>query len=164
MSRVKHLLSGGYWQDSLSKRWIQAGSAVQNLLQEDRVLQRHLGWVSAKKVDPGIIKVLSLKRKPAFQWISSVATKYCTFTEPPSPQSTWRSGRSLTTNDGDEVAVGSWVIAKQDGRTIFGRINELLVGSEDLVTLEQFKLGGELHPILSWPVLQRPSGEEIISA
>ncbi|KAJ7170371.1 hypothetical protein C8R43DRAFT_837180, partial [Mycena crocata] len=44
MSRVKHLLSGGHWQDSLSKRWIQAGSAVQNLLQEDRVLQRHLGW------------------------------------------------------------------------------------------------------------------------
>ncbi|KAJ7733552.1 hypothetical protein DFH07DRAFT_780573 [Mycena maculata] len=163
MSRVKHLLSGGYWQDSPSKRWIQAGSAVQNLLQTDTVLQRHLGWVSPEKIVPGSIKPLSLKRKPALQWVDSIAARHCAFAEPPSSQSTWRIGQSLTTNDGDKVAVRSWVVARHEGRIIIGRIHELLVGSTSLVTLEQFMFGGELHPIFCWPVLQRPRGEEILS-
>jgi hypothetical protein len=42
MSRVKHILSGSYWREHTSERWIQAGGAVQKVLQNDPVFQRHL--------------------------------------------------------------------------------------------------------------------------
>ncbi|KAJ7618023.1 hypothetical protein FB45DRAFT_1103391 [Roridomyces roridus] len=160
MDRVKHVLCGGYWQ-APSKAWIQAGDAVQDLLQTDVVLQRHLGWVSPAKIDPGSIKPISLQKKPAFKWTQCDAAKYFALGEPPHPESIWRAGHSLTTNDGDKVAVKSWVVAYHEGRTMFGRIHELLAGSTTLVTLEQFIFGGNLHPIFLWPVLRRPSGEEI---
>ncbi len=54
LDRVKHIMSGGYWlHDS---QWVTAGCDVRNLLFENPVLQRHLGWVSQSKAVPGLIK------------------------------------------------------------------------------------------------------------
>jgi hypothetical protein len=50
--RIKHLLSGGYYK-ATDGRWIQAGSGVLRLLREQRVLQRHLGWVPKEPPTPG---------------------------------------------------------------------------------------------------------------
>ncbi|KAK7012711.1 hypothetical protein R3P38DRAFT_3324066 [Favolaschia claudopus] len=159
MSRVKHLLSGGYWKDSHSN-WINSGEAVKDALQTDIVLQRHLGWVSHKQINPGTITPVALKRKPAFEWAASAAAKQSTLMP---PDSVWRAGRSLTTRDGDQVSVGSWVVAKHEGKMIFGRIQELLVGKKHLVNLEQFKIGANRHPVFDWPVLRRPNGTEIVA-
>ncbi|SJL16241.1 uncharacterized protein ARMOST_19761 [Armillaria ostoyae] len=54
LDQVKHVMSSGYWlQDS---QWVTAGCDVHNLLFENPVLQRHLGWVSPSKAVPGLIK------------------------------------------------------------------------------------------------------------
>lgn len=51
MDCMKHLLSGGFWEEDGC--WIQAGKAVQMLLQQNPVLQHHLGWVPAITYTPG---------------------------------------------------------------------------------------------------------------
>ncbi|KAJ3978510.1 hypothetical protein F5890DRAFT_1422552, partial [Lentinula detonsa] len=48
MGRLKHLLSGGFWQQRSScgvLKWVQASDAVCSLLEDVPIIQRHLGWV-----------------------------------------------------------------------------------------------------------------------
>ena len=47
MERLKHILSSGYWKEN--GEWIQAGSKVLQVLQEDTFIQRHLGWAPFRK-------------------------------------------------------------------------------------------------------------------
>ncbi|KAJ7838296.1 hypothetical protein B0H14DRAFT_3700910 [Mycena olivaceomarginata] len=162
MSRVKHFLSGGYWWDAMSKQWIQAGNGVQQILLEDPVFQRHLGWVSPNPTKPGFIKPAPLVKSPVLNWCQTKTSKHWGLGTPPSPQSHWRLGRVLTAKSSDSAGLNSWVIALDSkGGTLFGRISELLVGEESLVTLEQFICGQERHPDFGWPILCRPSGAEI---
>jgi hypothetical protein len=49
MSRMKHILSGGFWLEE--GNWRQASTKVQDVLLRDPVIQRHLGWIT-----PGVIK------------------------------------------------------------------------------------------------------------
>ncbi|KAF7358148.1 hypothetical protein MVEN_00862900 [Mycena venus] len=162
MARVKHFLSGGYWWDSSTKQWIQAGNAVQQILLTDPVFQRHLGWVSPSITDPGSIKPFSLQRRPALKWSQTKTSTHWTSGTAPLPESWWRPGRVLTAQSGDEVALNSWVIALDSGgNTVIGRVTELLVAEKSLVTLEQFICGQERHPDFGWPVLRRPNGPEI---
>ncbi|KAJ7732086.1 hypothetical protein B0H14DRAFT_2314270, partial [Mycena olivaceomarginata] len=162
MSRVKHFLSGGYWWDAMSKQWIQAGNGVQQILLEDPVFQRHLGWVSPNLTKPGFIKPAPLVKSPVLNWCQTKTSKHWGLGTPPSPQSHWRLGRVLTAKSSDSAGLNSWVIALDSkGGTLFGRISELLVGEESLVTLEQFICSQERHPDFGWPILRRPSGAEI---
>ncbi|KAJ7738439.1 hypothetical protein B0H14DRAFT_2638483 [Mycena olivaceomarginata] len=90
MARVKHFLSGGYWWDSSTKQWIQAGNAVQQILLADPVFQRHLGWVSPSITDPGLIKPFSLQRRPALKWSQTKTSTHWTSGTAPLPESWWR--------------------------------------------------------------------------
>ncbi|KAK6971497.1 hypothetical protein R3P38DRAFT_3336712 [Favolaschia claudopus] len=150
MGRVKHLLSGGFWEESPGK-WTQSGVAVQETLQTGAILQRHLGWVPQRKSKYGTIVPLSLKRKPPIKWKDSAAACHSNLAP---KEKGWSVGRSLSTMDGDEVSVSSWVVAKHNGRTVFGRSYELLVGVQHFVTLEQFMVASELHPIFRFIPLQ----------
>ena len=51
--RVKHLLSGGFWRDKDSKRYVQAGKGVQDLFTSDQKLRRRLGWSQPPGSAPG---------------------------------------------------------------------------------------------------------------
>ncbi|KAF8168642.1 hypothetical protein K438DRAFT_1616019, partial [Mycena galopus ATCC 62051] len=162
MGRVKHFLSGGYWWDALGKQWIQAGNGVQQILLKDPVFQRHLGWVSPSQAEPGFIKPAPTKIVPPLEWSQTKASAHWHFGNPPLPESRWRLGRVLTTQSGDQVKVNSWVLALNSaGETVFGRIEELLVGEKSFVALEQFVCSQEPHPEFGWPVLRRPNGIEI---
>ncbi|KAK6966344.1 hypothetical protein R3P38DRAFT_2591130 [Favolaschia claudopus] len=162
MDRVKHLLSGGYWWDSSRSCWIQAGAAVQKILLDDPVFQRHLGWVSPKKIVPGAVKLFPAAKSPPLAWNDTTASKHWLTENPPNPESAWRRGQSLTAQSGDKVAVGSWVWGlNAEGRSVIGRITEILSGARTLVTIEQFICGERPHPEFEWPVLRRPNGAEI---
>ncbi|KAJ7875510.1 hypothetical protein B0H14DRAFT_3547906, partial [Mycena olivaceomarginata] len=162
MDRVKHILSGGYWKDHTSKRWIQAGGAVQKVLHSDPVFQRHLGWVPQVPVVPGKIKPLPAHKKPEVEWKVTGASHHWKKDDPPPPESLWKLGSSVITQSGDKAPLGSWVFCLDSaGRTIIGRIHELLLGQNSLVTIEQFLLSSEPHPDFGWPILRRPRGTEI---
>ncbi|KAJ6607200.1 hypothetical protein B0H10DRAFT_1956459 [Mycena sp. CBHHK59/15] len=166
MDRVKHLLSGGYWWDSRLQQWVQAGEAVLAILQSDRVVQRHLGWVSPTVVSPGTVEPKPLRKNPAVQWQESAASNHWNISNgtPPQPQSPWRFGRTLFAQSGDKIAIKNWVAAKDlQGRTVFGRIYELLTAEKTaFVTLEQFMCSQQAHRDFCWPVLRRPNGQEIV--
>jgi len=49
--RIKHLLSGGFWRDKDTKKYVQAGKAVQELFESDKRLRRRLGW----SLPPGLV-------------------------------------------------------------------------------------------------------------
>jgi hypothetical protein len=51
MDRLKHILSGGYWQKD--GQWVQAGPNVLQVLHSQHVIQRHLGWVPPVSIVPG---------------------------------------------------------------------------------------------------------------
>lgn len=51
MDCVKHILSGGFWQQDGA--WVQAGRSVRSVLHTQPVIQRHLGWAPARKTLPG---------------------------------------------------------------------------------------------------------------
>ncbi|KAJ7729682.1 hypothetical protein DFH07DRAFT_994762, partial [Mycena maculata] len=163
MDRVKHFLSGGYWWNPSLRCWVQAGSAVCRILVEDPVFQRLLGWVPPSKVQPGLIKPAA-KKKPELQWRQTKASIYWNSGLSPPPESMWREGYNLTTQTGDKVMVDSWVVALDStGKSVLGRISELLIGDKSLVTLEQFMRTRERHPDYDWPVLRRPTGPEIVA-
>ncbi|KAJ7314549.1 hypothetical protein DFH08DRAFT_917807 [Mycena albidolilacea] len=161
MDWVKHLLTGGYWWDASAKQWIQAGNGVQQILVKDPVLQCHLGWTSPGQAKPGLIKpapttVLLL------EWSQTKASTHWHFGNSPLPGSRWRLGRVLTMQSGDQVKVNSWVLELNSvGETVFGHIQELLVGGKSFVVLEQFVCSQEPHPELDWPILRRPNGVNI---
>ncbi|KAJ7888627.1 hypothetical protein B0H14DRAFT_3081939 [Mycena olivaceomarginata] len=145
-----------------SKRWIQAGGAVQKVLHSDPVFQRHLGWVPQVPVVPGKIKPLPAHKKPEVEWKVTGASRHWKKDDPPTPESLWKLGSSVITQSGDKAPLGSWVFSLDSaGRTIIGRIYELLLGQNSLVTIEQFLLSSEPHPDFGWPILRRPCGMEI---
>ncbi|KAJ7235144.1 hypothetical protein B0H12DRAFT_1258243 [Mycena haematopus] len=166
MARVKHVLSGGYWWDSHLKQWVRAGEAVLAVLQTDRGVQRHLGWVSPTVVVPGKVEPKPLRKNPVVEWQKSAAFKEWSAENgsAPQPQSLWRFGRCLSAQSGDMVTINDWVVGQDlQGRTIFGRIHELLTADKTaFVTLERFICNQEPHQDFSWPVLRRPNGPEIV--
>ncbi|KAJ7229581.1 hypothetical protein B0H12DRAFT_1029956 [Mycena haematopus] len=166
MARVKHVLSGGYWWDSHVKQWVQAGEAVLAVLQTDRSIQRHLGWVSPTVAVPGKVEPKPLRKNPAVEWQQSEAFNKWSIENGSAPQSQslWRFGRCVSAQSGDTATIKNWVVAKDlRGHTVFGRIHELLAPEKAaFVTLERFVCSQQLHPHFSWPVLRRPNGPEII--
>ena len=52
MDCLKHILAGGYWNDSES--WVQAGDNVLRILQTEAIIQQHLGWVPPQQVVLGM--------------------------------------------------------------------------------------------------------------
>ncbi|KAF7364109.1 hypothetical protein MSAN_01069900 [Mycena sanguinolenta] len=148
MSRVKHLLSRGYWTDLTSKKWIQAGEAVQKILCTDPVFQRHLGWRHEKK--------------PEVRWADTTASKHWAEADVPVPDSEWKKGCLLIMQNGDRGCISAWVFGRDSGgKTIVGCIHELLVGPRSLVTIERFVVGSDSHFDFGWPILRRPRGDEI---
>jgi len=75
MDRLKHILSGGFWlQDG---QWVQVGRSVLRILQDEPIIQRHLGWAAPLKPTPGmsslswtlcyfmVILILSMRLHPS---------------------------------------------------------------------------------------------------
>ncbi|KAJ7222568.1 hypothetical protein GGX14DRAFT_352846 [Mycena pura] len=163
MERVKHLLSGGFWLEPKKKMWVQAGAAARKILIDDPVFQRHLGWTPPQTVQCGVVQLPSEKKEPAVPWQSTKASAYWrdVLGTVPDLQSMWRLALTIVAVNGDVVRRRSWVFARQSGNYILGRIAEILVGSETLVTLERFICTDTLHVDYGWPVARRPSGTEI---
>ncbi|KAJ7719076.1 hypothetical protein B0H14DRAFT_3098629 [Mycena olivaceomarginata] len=147
MSRVKHYLSGGYWRSLTSLKWIQAGGAVA------KVFQRHLGWVPPADITPAFVKTLTGKKKGSILWKDTTASRHWQQNIHPTPDSgRWELGQYVIAKSGDRASTGSWVFALHSGKTIIGRIKELLVNNAlAMVTLEQFMISSQRHPEFLWP-------------
>ncbi|KII84492.1 hypothetical protein PLICRDRAFT_179320 [Plicaturopsis crispa FD-325 SS-3] len=171
MDRLKHILSGGFWEED--GEWVQAGHSVRDVLKNDPIIQRHLGWVPPQVVKPGHVRRAAVKKAPARTWGETRAAS--NGNEPPADFgrfSAWCSCISVVAQSGDKYGIGSWVVAQQQNSAstsnssshpVFGRITEIITADgsdpqQDLVTLEEFHLGGARHPEFDMPVLGRSPG------
>ncbi|KAJ3738322.1 hypothetical protein DFH05DRAFT_1454991 [Lentinula detonsa] len=172
MGRLKHLLSGGFFQIKISQtdfKWVQAGAAVQNILLKVPIIQRHLGWVPSGPMQPAGM----FGNAGSIPWTDSMASKYTSDIPPPTMQ--WLVGESpkVTSITGDLCTVGSWVFAtsvicSSNDRIIIGRIAEILLqqgssASSGIITIEQFDLGSEVHEDFHCPILHKPSAPKFAS-
>ncbi|KAJ7085866.1 hypothetical protein C8R43DRAFT_909119 [Mycena crocata] len=162
MDRVKHLLSGGFWFNAASKKWICPGQGV---LLEEPIFQRHIGWVSHKPVVAGTIKLAATKTNPALEWHATKASLYWTEDAVLAADTQWKVGQHVTAQNGDRASKMCWVFADiEDGNsktTILGRVCEIVSGTKSLVTLERFVYTTQRHPEYGWPLIRRPRGTEI---
>jgi hypothetical protein len=55
MERFKHQVSGGWWKPSESQGYIQAGRKITAFLDNNKELQRRLGWMDKCKPLPGVL-------------------------------------------------------------------------------------------------------------
>jgi hypothetical protein len=135
---------------------------VQRVLQDDPVFQRHLGWVPPAEETPAFVKALTGKKKGFILWKDTIASRHWQQDIHPMPEGRWDLGQYVVASSGDRASIGTWVFALQSGKTIIGRIKELLVDNPlAIVTLEQFMISSQRHPEFLWPVLRRPTGKEI---
>ncbi|KAJ7204988.1 hypothetical protein GGX14DRAFT_368317 [Mycena pura] len=161
MERVKHWLSGGFWWNPQAKEWTRAGVSVRKILRDDPVCQRHLGWVSSKPREAGMIVFASRARFPDVLWNTTRASLNWKLGAAPEPGSLWRWGKSVAAQCGDQVSLMSWAYATDlAGNYVLGRVVEILGGTEQIITLEQFVCSGR-HPDFGWPLVRRPNGEDI---
>ncbi|KAF7296843.1 hypothetical protein MIND_00915600 [Mycena indigotica] len=172
MDGVKHLLCGGFWEsatsrnnNTLTKVWLEPGHGVRNIILQDPVFQRHLGWVTTESASPGSVRLVAEDRNPSITWPHTQASKYISIKSPKPPaDSLWKFGLHVTAKSGDKIKVRGWVFAKDvDDAVVFGRVSEIVSSqSTCFVTLERFNCTEKRHPDLNWPVVRRPTGEEII--
>jgi len=53
LERFKHIISGGWWWDEVTKRYVQAGKHITRDFDSKRFLQSHLGWTPDRQQSPG---------------------------------------------------------------------------------------------------------------
>ncbi|KAJ7062516.1 hypothetical protein C8F01DRAFT_986105 [Mycena amicta] len=185
MDRVKHILSGGYWKDGA--KWVCAGPAVVDVLKTMPVIQRHLGWVPAKRIDAGTLSLIhkfllivfltgtvrlpGRDKRVLLPWSQTSSSSASALGLAAEMQGCWSRALSMTAESGDICKEKSWICARDKTASstsvYFGRVLEIL-SSEDgkfnVVTFEQFLVSERLHPQFGMPVLHRPdaSGEHRI--
>ncbi|KAJ3966252.1 hypothetical protein EV361DRAFT_1014977 [Lentinula raphanica] len=171
LDRVKHIISGGYYYDSVTEDWIQAGPRVLTVLKSHPIIQRHLGWIPQEAIRYGHMKTLAEEKRKRFAWSSTKASSAL--------QQVWRvwnNNLSVIAASGDNCKIGSWVAVKSSESTDYylGRIIELLSPAiekldntpqtfpSNIVTIERFVLGSQRHSEFDLPVLYRPQGNDDI--
>lgn len=53
MERFKHIISGGWWWDKVTRQHVQAGKRIIKDFNSNPLLQSHLGWTPDKQRSPG---------------------------------------------------------------------------------------------------------------
>ncbi|KAF6765746.1 hypothetical protein DFP72DRAFT_798276 [Ephemerocybe angulata] len=164
MDRLKHLISGGFWKTD-DGEWVQAGQSVLDVLKSDSTVQRHIGWVPPRPIQPGKCSFYFLYSESHHPDSDLFYRSHYSKRSPSTPCKThdssipttllWRTGKSVTARSGDLCHEGSWVVSGKTGqRPIIGRICEIVSsGLQSLIYIEQFTLGHAKHPELGMPVL-----------
>jgi hypothetical protein len=52
MEHIKHITSGGYWQDEQND-WVKAGLGICMMICDHTIIKRHLGWVDTSPGEKG---------------------------------------------------------------------------------------------------------------
>lgn len=116
MDRLKHILSGGYWQQD--GQWVQAGASVRRVLHQESVIQRHLGWVPPRKLIPGTIRLAGKQKSPLCSWDATLASKHYNAELLPFAVDTtpsvekWHRGLSVVAQSEDVCPNGAWIFVR----------------------------------------------------
>ncbi|KAJ7488709.1 hypothetical protein B0H11DRAFT_2405755 [Mycena galericulata] len=149
MERFKHMVSGGWWKSG-DGRYVQAGPRVATFLQQNKELQRRLGWCEQIKPETGTVKLESSAKRNAGKWDEAAPFN---INEPASFSKTWVHGKYVASQSGDCCSNGSW-------KPFAGRIVKILAaeGSDIAsapvsIIIEPFTVSSVRDKRLNMPVL-----------
>ncbi|THV05527.1 hypothetical protein K435DRAFT_892109 [Dendrothele bispora CBS 962.96] len=146
MERFKHIISGGYWRDVKTNRYICAGVAIREFFKKNQHVQRQLGWADDSKITPGQIKLdLNLVAGDSIS---------------PSAESVWNPCMLVVSRSKDICRVGAWVCLEYKNNITAARIVKILIEngksaapSNVRILLEHFRILDRKDERLNMPIL-----------
>ncbi|KAG1786006.1 uncharacterized protein HD556DRAFT_1207162, partial [Suillus plorans] len=162
---IKHIVTGGYWFDSVRKKWIQAGDAVLNYLDKHPEQAQLLGIHIREP--PKV--TINDERPAAAKPVMWTATR-CAMLELSQPvcNAQYREGVSLILGNGEKASLEGHIIFNDSStsHTAIGRIREILISNSNKavnhVAIQKFAFGPVLHPLLHLPTLELTELEGLI--
>ncbi|KAL0565664.1 hypothetical protein V5O48_016353 [Marasmius crinis-equi] len=179
MDRIKHILTGGYWQNA-EDQWVAAGPDVRSLLSSMPILQRHLGWTpprASTDSDVGMVRAEAPRKNPQTgrsegrEVLSPAIAGFALCDNPTGLEllncCEWVRGSRVFSVTGDECEIGSWIICsyseqnEQGTEAVIGRIARIYLpaafapSGQGVVVVERFVIGERRHFRLQMPVLTR---------
>ncbi|KAJ6566807.1 hypothetical protein B0H19DRAFT_940681 [Mycena capillaripes] len=171
MERFKHQVSGGWWKPSSSSEYIRAGHKVASFLDQNKELQRRLGWMDKSKPNPGTIKLESRRKAITAAWRESLGVYWTPELDARGAGKLWKSCKYVIAKTGDVCTKLSWVFFKsqETGVISTGRIRNILIPvvsathhKEAVVIVQRFDVSATRDARMHMPVLS-PSPEIIVA-
>ncbi|KAB5589078.1 hypothetical protein CTheo_7477 [Ceratobasidium theobromae] len=157
LDRLKHICSGGYWQDSTG--WRQASPLVQNFISEHKEFSNLIGFPSATK-HPGFVTTLPSK-SPLLSykyWHEFSANKSIYLFNAPCldiNRDIYFCVLSVTSKTGDTIKVGSNVLFQRE----FGQVKSLFAcktsdgGTRHFAAIKHYHISPVKHTVFNMPIL-----------
>ncbi|KAH9831856.1 uncharacterized protein C8Q71DRAFT_798855 [Rhodofomes roseus] len=178
--RCRHMITGGYWLDKMSKQWVRAGAAVTEHFKTDRHDAHLLGVDIPEPPEPGRMTFPAQPRGPRIRtdskqdsdrvldWTDTEAGRLGLTA--PHGDYHWQSAVSVVATEGDVVGVGNEVLVRQEGGQYsplgFASVVEILFGTPSntsdhssrslrVVVVQMSQLDDAPHQKLRMPTLHR---------
>lgn len=150
LERCRHIMTGGFWHDAQSGRWICAGEAVRDHLKNNNREAALLGLSVPNPLCPGRVRLPPVQKsstngksvaRTVVPWSQTIAGQI--HVQCPHPEkneySTWTKAESIITMAGDNANVGDMVICLVEG------VCALLTFCANFLT-DVYKIQGEFSP------------------
>ncbi|KAJ3002667.1 hypothetical protein NUW54_g5724 [Trametes sanguinea] len=177
---MKHVVSGGFWKDPGSKRWVRAGSAILSYVASHPELARFVGLPDTKpsRTSPGTAKLASEKGADGgkakcpnpVNWSSTLASTACRVA--PGSEKVLK-GASLNLAGGDVTRIDGNVLVQIAGQQepTPARVLEILVKFDDdvaervasHVVVQTYKFLPSPHQTLRLPRLFLTESKAVVS-
>ncbi|KAL0569855.1 hypothetical protein V5O48_012107 [Marasmius crinis-equi] len=165
---TKHIVTGGYWRDPTSRKWVRAGDTVLYHMQESKVFRKLLAIPdnSGGNVRAGSVKLVAGgdTSVPAVGWQATKASSasngdsFC-HRRFSSKDDQFFSALAFRAVNGDQVQLNGFVAFCIGEQFRVGRAKEILTTSKEpskavAVALEVLEFLNDPHELLRMPVLQ----------
>ncbi|THU75815.1 hypothetical protein K435DRAFT_706355, partial [Dendrothele bispora CBS 962.96] len=137
MERFKHIISGGYWRDVETNRYICAGVAIREFFKKNQHVQRQLGWADDSKITPGQIKLVPADRKSRrrvmYRWSELIKDLNLVAGDSisPSAESVWNPCMLVMSRSKDICRVGAWVCLE------YKNVSSIIISAKYLLMCSQ---------------------------
>ncbi|KAK7040964.1 hypothetical protein R3P38DRAFT_3452826 [Favolaschia claudopus] len=160
MERFKHQVSGGWWKATDSQSYTQAGRKVRTFLENNKELQRRLGWTDKMKPKPGTTKLAPRRTSLSAQWAEILGPIWTPELNAYGAGKVWTTCKFVVAQSGDVCAKDSFVFfkCKDTGEVLTGRICMILIPAtattshdQAAVVIRKFVVAAERDSRLNMP-------------
>ncbi|KAL0568972.1 hypothetical protein V5O48_013001 [Marasmius crinis-equi] len=165
---TKHIVTGGYWKDPTSHRWVHAGDAVLYHMQESKVFRKLLALPdnSEGELSAGSAKLATAanstepNRASAIEWGATMASRASNADSLSfSSATSFLLASSLRAVEGDQTRLNDFVAFRIGKQLHVGRMKEILTTDREpskavVVSLEPLDFMDDPHELLRMPVLE----------
>ncbi|KAJ7675041.1 hypothetical protein B0H17DRAFT_1161670 [Mycena rosella] len=140
MERFKHQVSGGWWKPPGSPEYVQAGTKITSFLDQNKELQRRLGWMDKSKPKPGKFlgtsvtfsntdSLESRQKAISASWREIIGPHWSAGIDAHGAGKVWTTCKYVISQAGDVCTKLSWVFFKSTDTDIIsaGRITNILI-------------------------------------